>query len=207
MNKHNQIKKLVILGLLTAIMIIMAVTPLGYIPIGPLAITTYTIPVAIAAICLGPVGGTIIGAIFGITSYAQCFGFGVGSPLGAELLAINPFLTAIVCIVPRILVGLLVGFAFKGFNKLTGPVPAYFITGFLTAFLNTVFFMSLLVLLFGQTEYLQELINGQNILVWICAFVGINAIVEMVASPIVTGAVCIALKGAKQIPIINEEGK
>lgn len=49
--------QLAILGLMTAILLIMAYTPLGYLNIGPLAISFNVIPVAICAIVLGPMGG------------------------------------------------------------------------------------------------------------------------------------------------------
>ena len=59
--------------------------------------------------------------------------------------------------------------------------------------------MSALVLLFGNTDYLQELIAGRNIIVFICTFVGINAVFEMVASTLITGAIGSALYKAKAI--------
>ena len=39
-----------------------------------LSITFLTVPVAVAAMILGPKGGAICGATFGITSLMQCFG-------------------------------------------------------------------------------------------------------------------------------------
>ena len=53
--------------------------------------------------------------------------------------------------------------------------------------------MGALVLLFGNTEYIQGLVGGQNIIVFICTFVGINAVFEMIAATIITGAVGFAL--------------
>ena len=76
MNTTNNTSKLVILGLMTGILLLMAYTPLGYLNIGPLAITFNVIPVAIAAITLGPAGGAAIGAVFGMTSFLQCIGIG-----------------------------------------------------------------------------------------------------------------------------------
>ena len=79
MNTTNNTSKLVILGLMTGILLLMAYTPLGYLNIGPLAITFNVIPVAIAAITLGPAGGAAIGAVFGASAsaaavrWAQCF--------------------------------------------------------------------------------------------------------------------------------------
>lgn len=70
----------------------------------------------------------------------------------------------------------------------------------LSAFLNTVFFMTALVTLYGNTEYVQNLMGGKNVIVFICTFVGINAVFEMVSSTILTGAIGSALHKAKVIP-------
>ena len=59
-NTRFNTSQLVILGLMTAVLLLMAYTPLGYLNIGPLAITFNMIPVAVAAITLGPVGGAIV---------------------------------------------------------------------------------------------------------------------------------------------------
>ena len=61
MKKMLSVKQLVLLGLLTAILLVMSYTPLGYLNIGPLAVSFNVIPVAIAAVALGPVGGAIVG--------------------------------------------------------------------------------------------------------------------------------------------------
>lgn len=61
-------------------------------------------------------------------------------------------------------------------------------------------FMTALVGMFGNTEYIRELIGGQNVLLFCCAFVGINAVCEMVASTVITGAVGTALSRARLIP-------
>lgn len=192
-------KQLVLLGLLTAIMLLMAYTPLGYLNIGPLAITFNVIPVAIAAIALGPTGGAIVGAFFGLTSFFQCMGIGGTSAMGAILFDINPFLAFVQRFVPRVLDGFLIGYIFKGTKKLCGGYPACFITGFFSAFLNTALFMTALVALFGSTDYMHELIGGRNILVFVCTFVGINAICEMIASTVISGAVGTALIKARLI--------
>ena len=101
MNTTNNTSKLVILGLMTGILLLMAYTPLGYLNIGPLAITFNVIPVAIAAITLGPAGGAAIGAVFGMTSFLQCIGIGGSSAMGAMLFSINPFLAFVQRFIPR----------------------------------------------------------------------------------------------------------
>ena len=59
------------LAVLIAIMLILAFTPLGYLRIGPLAISLMTIPVVIGAMILGPAGGAVLGLVFGLTSFYQ----------------------------------------------------------------------------------------------------------------------------------------
>ena len=65
MKTSNKTRQLTILGLLTGILLLMAYTPLGYLNIGPLAISFNVIPVALAAITLGPAGGAAAGACTG----------------------------------------------------------------------------------------------------------------------------------------------
>ena len=50
MNKKFTTSQITLLGLMIAILLLMAYTPLGYLNIGPLAITFNIIPVAISAI-------------------------------------------------------------------------------------------------------------------------------------------------------------
>lgn len=192
-------KQLVILGLLTAIMLVMSYTPLGYLNIGPLAITLNVIPLAIAAVSLGPKGGAVIGGVFGLTSFLQCIGIGGTSAMGAVCFQINPIFAFIQRVIPRILAGLLVGLAFSALSKRMKPQLACAVSGFLAAFLNTVLFMSALLLLYGSTDYLRGLIGGKNIILFVCTFVGINAIFEMIASTLVTTGVGSALVHAKLI--------
>jgi uncharacterized membrane protein len=198
--KHTfNTRQLTILGLLTAILLLMAYTPLGYLNIGPLAITFNIIPVAIAAITLGPAGGAIAGAVFGMTSFLQCIGVGGLSSMGAILFSINPFLAFIQRFIPRVLDGFLLGYIFRLVRRAGNTQAACFVTGFCSAFLNTLFFMTALILLFGNSQYVQDLIGGRNILVFVCTFVGVNAVCEMIASTIITGAVGFALFKAKII--------
>ncbi len=197
-NRKSSTKQLTTLGLMVAVMIIFSFTPIGSIPVGPLVISLQVIPMAICAIVLGPKGGAIGGAVFGLLSFLQCFGIGVPSGMGAILVGINPFLAFIQRFIPRLLDGFILGWIFKALQK-KNTYLACAVTGFFSAFLNTVFFMTALVWLFGNTEYIQGLVGGRNIIVFICAFVGVNAVFEMISSTIITGLVGAGLFKAKVI--------
>ena len=204
MKKNFDTKQLTMLGLLTAVLLLMAYTPLGYLNIGPLAITLNIIPVALAAITLGPAGGAVMGGVFGLTSFLQCIGVGGSSAMGVVLFGINPFFAFLQRFIPRVLDGLLLGFLFRWIRKISNVQISCFVTGFCSAFFNTVFFMAALVLLFGNTDYMREMIAGRNIILFVCTFVGINAVFEMIASTVITGLVGFALFKAK---IITAPGK
>ena len=193
-------RQLVILGLMTALVLIFSFTPIGSIPVGPLVITLNIIPIAIAAVTCGPVGGAVIGGVFGLMSFLQCVGIGVPSGMGAALFAINPFLAFVQRFIPRLLDGFIAGLVFKGVSSKANKTVACGVTGFCSAFFNTLLFMSSLVLLFGNTQYMKDLMGGKNVLVFIVTFVGVNALVEMAASTIVTAAVGTALFKARLIP-------
>ena len=274
-----------ILALLTAILMVFSFTPLGTISVGgPLSITMSIIPIAIAAIALGPVGGLIIGAIFGLLSFLQCLSIGFPSGMGILTFSISPFFTFIQRVVPRALDGLLVGLIYNalsklyrkynaksltlifgsiigfvilaigifalvsGINKLrfgapegnngttlvvfgaisalvgigigiavlvltnslnknevnSKIVPECFIAGFLSAFLNTLFFMSALVLFFGKNPIVQEkYTGGRGIFDLVITTLLSNAIIEIVVSTIISGIVGSALYNAKVLPLKN----
>lgn len=196
MRTENRSRRTTLLGLLTAILIVMGMTPLGYLNIGPLAITFNMIPVAVGAAALGPVGGAILGAVFGATSFLQCIGVGGYSAMGAITFDISPFLTMLHRFAPRILTGFLLGVIYKVCRKFCKAGLAGSIAGFFAAFLNTVLFMGALLLLFGDTQYLTDLVAGRNVIVFICTYVGINAVAEMLASTLVVGALVATLDRA-----------
>ena len=194
-SKRMDTRRMVLLAMLSGILLMMSFTPLGYLNIGPLAISLNMIPVAIGAVALGPGGGAFLGAVFGITSCLQCVGIGGTSAMGVILFEISPVLTIIQRLVPRVLAGCLTGVVYGGLHKLHQRYAAY-VAGFCAALFNTVLFMAALVLLFGKTPCLQDLIAGRNILVFILGFVGINALVEILAATATVGVVCKALENS-----------
>lgn len=196
MNKKNLIKELVIIAVLISLELVLALTPLGYLPIGPLVISFMMLPVAVAAISTGVKGGAITGTVFGITSFATCFGKDL---FGTTLCGINPFLTGVMCIGTRLLAGVLAALVFCGLKKIINRYVAYYITGFCASLFNTILFTSSLILFFANTEYLQGFIAGKNLFIFACTFVGVNAVFEIIAATLLTGLIGTALNKANLI--------
>ena len=189
--KKLSTRNFVLLALLIAIQIV-----LGYVNIpmpGGLHIVFNMIPMAIAAIALGPLGGAVIGGAFGLISFLQCFGICGFSGMGAALAGINPFLAFVQRFFPRLIDGLALGFLFRLLRRGLNASVSCAVTGFAAAFLNTALFMTSLVWLFGNTDYMRESMAGRGLLAYIAASVGVNGIVEMAVSTVVTAAVGAAL--------------
>ncbi len=178
MSNRKKIQKLTVLSVLAAITAIVAFVPLKTLG---LEITFTMIPVAIGAILYGPSGGAVLGAVFGAVSFLQCLGY---SHFGAALLAINPVFTFIVCVPTRILAGLLAGLIYKALKAgCKSDIPALLTASLAAPLLNTVFFMSSLVLFFYRTDYIQGFVSAMgaaNPIMFILLFVGINGLVEII---------------------------
>ena len=190
-SKRKSVKDLTTLGLLTGILLVMSFTPLGYFHTLGVDISLMMIPVAIGAMIMGPKAGAWLGFIFGATSFYQAIAG--TSVFSATLFNISPFGTFLLCIPTRILMGFLTGVIFLLMQKFDRrKTVCYFVGGFFAAFLNTLFFMSALILLFWNTEYIQgfnQVFGNVNPFVFVVMFVGVNGALEMPASCLAGGVV------------------
>lgn len=176
---NSKTRRLTQLGILTAIIVIMTFTPLGYIKTMGLSVTLLHIPVIIGACLMGPVDGMILGAVFGLTSFSQCFGL---EPFGTTLLSINPIGTFITCLVPRMLFGLIAGLLYRALTKTGARKFSAAATGLVATVCHTALFMSSLCLFFYKTEFIQGFVASlgvTNVLAFIIAFIGIGALIEI----------------------------
>ena len=190
--KLSRTQRLTVTALLAAIVIIVSFVPLKTMG---LEINFAMVPVAIGAILYGPGIGAVLGGVFGIVSFLQCLGY---SAFGALLLNENIFFTLLVCIPTRILAGFLCGLIFRGIARcgVTGRALAFPVASLIAPLFNTVFFMSVLVLLFYHGKTVQNfvgLLGAANPFLFIVLFVGINGLVEIIAGFVVAFPVSRAL--------------
>ncbi len=147
---------MVTLGLMAAIVIVLANTPLGMIQLPIIKATTVHIPVIIGAILLGPAAGAFLGAVFGICSM-------ISNTQAPTLLsfAFSPFLSTTglagvlkalwISIGCRVMIGVVSGWFHIGLKKLKVPEGILFpLTGFIGSMTNTVFVMGSIYLLFAK---------------------------------------------------------
>ncbi|MDO4670980.1 MAG: ECF transporter S component [Aerococcus sp.] len=177
-NKHK-IYVLTVLSLISAVLIIQTFVPwLGYLPLGFANVTIAHVTVIIGAVLLGVQGGAILGGIWGVLALIR----NLVQPNILSPIFYNP----IVAILPRLLVGVIVGFLYQQLAKRMGPLKAGAISGAIGALTNTVL-VTIAVVLFAKTTYAQIMhIPESAVLIAFVAAVAFNAIFEVLVAAVLT---------------------
>ena len=170
-------------GMLGAISVVLGMTPLGFIPVGPTNATIMHIPVIIGAIVEGPIVGMLVGLIFGIFSLIRS----ITAPTPISFVFWNP----LVSILPRILIGLASYYIYKFFSKTTkNEAVSFGITGALGTLVNTLGVLGMVYALYAEKFVSALGLSGQNAFKVISGIGITNGLPEMfVAMLIVTAAV------------------
>lgn len=178
------------LAVLLAIIVIMGTTPLGTIRTPFLSISLVTIPVAIGAILIGPLGGLICGLGFGITSLMNALSGASG--MMSALFPVNAVGAIITIMLPRLLEGLITAYLFKLFRKMKTGKAAFYLGAISCPLLNTLLFMSCIVIFFYNTDYIQGLVSNLGAtgpLNFVILLVGVQGLVEAASCCLIAGVV------------------
>lgn len=195
-NTNKKIGKMVRLGVLTAIIFLLAFTPLGYLVIGPIAATTIQMPVIIGAVLLGPAAGAILGGFFGLSAIMKVLMMPGADVFASAVLTYTPLGYLFICMVPRILMGWLTGLLGAAFKKtrMFHGVIGYGVTGFVGSLLNTVLYLGALWGIAAQVianSYGVDVSSVGAIVIGTATGAGIP---EAIVSCFVVAAVCRAMK-------------
>ncbi len=206
MANKSKISFLVQTALLTAIIILMAITPLGYaIKVGSLSVTLLILPVAIGASASGAKSGAILGAAFGITSFIQCLG---ADFLGTLAFNISPVLCFIMCIVTRTIAGTAAGLVSSAMKRSQMQVLRYILTAVTASLLNSILFLSSLYFFFAEkmmeSDSFRQVMSdsnaaGKTFFAFIIAPSIINVIAEAITNTAASSAIMAALSKSKLI--------
>lgn len=190
--KNSDTKYLTQLGLLIGIITLLAVTPLGYIPVGVIRATTIHIPVIIGGILLGPKAGAILGFYFGLTSL-------VNNTLNPTVTSFvfTPFyqageiggspLSLLICFVPRILIGVTAAYLFKALSKVDrSKLFALGVSGIAGSLVNTLLVMGGIYLFFGRQYAEVRSIPYESLLGVIGTVISVNGVAEAAVAGIIT---------------------
>ena len=192
-----------LLGMFGAIIAILSTTFLGFIPVPGLgSATTLHIPVIVASLLLGPKYGAIVGFMFGFASVIRTtmipvlssFVFSPFVPVpGSDR---GSMLSLIVAFVPRIILGILPWFLYKGVSKLTSEhfmIINLAVTGIISTVMHTLMVMHLWYFLFRQP---WAYARGQLVIEMYAVVLGIIGsvgIAEAIVAGVLVPAICFAL--------------
>ena len=143
-------------ALMSAVVVLLASTPLGMIQLPVIKATTTHIPVILGAILFGPAAGCILGAVFGLCSM-------VSNTVAPTLLsfAFSPFMSTTglvgalkaiwISVGCRIVIGLVAGWLWIALKKCRlNDLIALPVVGFLGSMTNTVMVMGSIYFLLAQ---------------------------------------------------------
>lgn len=195
--KKSETQRLTLAAFFVAIEIVLTTTQLGYLPIGPISITTMHLPVILAGIILGPGYGSVIGAVFGLTSVLNAtFRPGLTSFCFSPFISIGNvsgnFASLLIAFVPRIFLGWFSGVLYRILNgKLHNSWLSAMISAGINTLIHTLLVMGMIVLFFGKAYAAAVQIPVGSI---IAVVIASNGIWEILLAVIVSGALTKALK-------------
>ena len=187
-------------ALFVALIILLAVTPLGYISLGVISATTIQMPVIIGAVLFGWKKGALLGGVFGLTSIikatiqpnATSFVFSPFIPVFGE--EKGSLAAILVCFVPRIMIGVVAALVFKALSKTKiRKSLACSICGFCGSMTNTLLVMGGIYFFFGKSYSAANNIAYETLIATVMATITGAGLTEAIVSAVVCGAVCAAL--------------
>ena len=159
-NRRKDARWMAGVAMMAAIVVLLANTPLGMIPLVVTKATTVHIPVILGAILFGPLAGGILGGVFGVCSVIintftpalTSFAFSPFMSTTGLSGAVKALWVAVGC---RILIGVAAGWLWRALSRTrVNSWTALSIVGFTGSMVNTVTVMGSIFLLFTQ-QYAQ----------------------------------------------------
>lgn len=186
-NSRQRNFDITILGLLTAIMVIMMYTPLGTLPLGFMSITIAHIPILIATILLGLKQGLILALIFGSISMFKA--------ITAPVAVLDPlFANPLISILPRLMIPITTHYMYLALKKANEyfRVAGAVIVGNLT---NT-FFVYLSIYLFVRADF--EAATGKTAIAAIIGLVSSSTLIKTIIVVLITVPIVLRIKVKKK---------
>ena len=188
MNSRTKLTRMVTTALLRALIVLLGLTPLGFINVGVVYITLLCVPVIIGTLAMGAKTGLILGFCMGSVSLYT--GLRAPSALTAPILQSSLIYLIILCYAPRLLVPLVTAGVQKALQgqgeKIT--LPAASALGSLT---NTVFYLGLILVLYAVIG-----LENPTLLATLGTVTLTAGLPEAAAAALVSTPILIALKKA-----------
>lgn len=188
-----KVSSMVILSILISIEIIIALTPFGSIPFGPIVMTTAHIPVIIAVVILGFKAGIIMGSVYGLLSFLV-WTFVPPSPIAFLFTPFysfggisGNFWSLVICFLPRILIPILSFVFIRVIYKIfKNNFIGIFFGALIGNLISSIILLVLVYIFFGM-EYASAIgVEYRAIIGVIISTIFINAIPESILGGLVS---------------------
>lgn len=194
-NRRKDAKWMAGVAMMAAIVVLLANTPLGMIPLVVTKATTVHIPVILGAILFGPLAGGILGGVFGICSVIintftpalTSFAFSPFMSTTGLSGAVKALWVAVGC---RILIGAVAGWLWKALSHTrVNSWTALSIVGFTGSMVNTVTVMGSIFLLFTQQYAQAKEVALEAVSGLILTTVVVNGIPEAIVATVLVAVI------------------
>lgn len=203
-NNRQKIQRLTLAAFFVAIEVLMGFTPIGYIPLGILNITTMHLPVILAGILVGPSFGAGMGFVFGLTSLLHAtFSPNITAFVFSPFITIagihGNFYSLLICFLPRIFLGWFSGMMY---SFLRNRIQNTSVCAMLTAVINTLIHTVLVlggIYVFFAPSYAQALgISVAGVGAVLLGVVTSNTILEAILAGIAIPVLVKALQSSAE---------
>ena len=143
--KKNQLRRMTMTALLAALVVLLGVTPIGFVNVGVIYITFLCVPVLVGALALGPRCGLILGLCMGGVSLYT--GLRAPSALVAPILQDSLLWVILMCFVPRLCTPLVACGVHRALRKANGKVRTA-VAAAAGSLTNTVLYLGMMLLLY-----------------------------------------------------------
>ncbi|WP_069999854.1 ECF transporter S component [Cellulosilyticum sp. I15G10I2] len=182
-SKKVSVKDLTVLGMLSGIIVLLAYTPIGLIPLGPISASTIHIPVIVGAMILGPKKGIALGTVMGTISFIRA----LTAPGWLDQLFRNP----LVSILPRVFIGVAAYYMYRWIKDVSQKDTIAYIMGSIAGSLtNTILTLGALTIAttFAFPDKLQEVVA------LVVTIVSTSGLVEAIGTGLIVPPIVYALK-------------
>ena len=196
--KTNKTARLTITAIFIAILLLQTLVPnIGYIHIFPglPAITTVPLTIAIYGSMMGIKSGLLFGLFWGITRFIAAYA------MPADMVSLLLFQNPLIAIIPRVLAGMAPGIVVKMFANKSEKMQkwGYMLAGLATSFINTAFVIIMTNFIFMSdpshlTKYMGGVNTSQSLIIILITALGVNGIVEMIFTGVLTPIIMPSLK-------------
>lgn len=182
--QNKKIKDMVIYALFIALIGVASFTPIGFVPLVGVSITTLHVFVLIMAFLTGKKGGLVAGLAFGIFSLIRAL---VMPNAITDLIFINP----IVSVLPRAIFGFLAGLTSDILNKKYGnqlvkKTLLIAISAVILTFIHTAMVLPLMYLFAPLVDGLENFWQENAFLTMFGAVMVANGFLEMIFAGVIT---------------------